>query len=165
MAEELHITGADKESIYKELLPQLKALLQNESDRIANMANFCGAYKEVFRVLWVGFYIVKESQTDPSTNELVLGPFQGPIACTRIQKGKGVCGAAWEIKKTICVGDVNSFPGHISCSALSKSEIVIPLFNNKKEIYAVLDIDSEQVNYFDAIDEKYLNEFFSSVQL
>ena len=151
MAEQIIINTSDKESIYKELMPQLRALLEGENDLIANMANFCGAYKEAFQILWVGFYLVKG-------NELVLGPYQGPIACTRIQKGKGVCGTSWKKKETIIVPDVDAFEGHISCSSLSKSEIVVPIFNEKKEVIAVLDIDSSNLNCFNHTDQNFLEE-------
>ncbi|MBK9283927.1 MAG: GAF domain-containing protein [Sphingobacteriaceae bacterium] len=155
MAEQIIILAKDKESKYKELVPQMKLLLSGESDLTANLANFTAAYKEVFNHLWVGFYIVKN-------NELVLGPFQGPIACTRIQLGRGVCGTAWKLKKTMLVRDVNTFEGHITCSALSKSEIVIPVLKNN-EVVAVLDIDSEYLNAFDETDEKYLSELIKSI--
>src|SRR5271154_3879411 len=120
MAEELVIIKGTKEEQYVELIPQIAALIENEPDLIANLANICASLKQQFDWLWIGFYLVKE-------NELVLGPFQGPIACTRIKKGRGVCGLAWEQMKTIIVQDVNSFPGHIACSSDSKSEIVIPI--------------------------------------
>jgi len=157
LAEQIIINTSDKESIYKELMPQLRALLEGEYDLIANMANFCGAYKEAFHILWVGFYVVKG-------NELVLGPYQGPIACTRIQKGKGVCGTSWKKKETIIVPDVDAFEGHISCSSLSKSEIVVPLFNKKKEVIAVLDIDSSEMNTFDTTDQKFLEEMVQLIR-
>lgn len=160
MAEQIHIHSSDKESIYRELIPQLRSLLDGESDLIANMANFCGAYKEAFDVLWIGFYLVKGQ-------ELVLGPYQGPIACTRIQKGKGVCGKSWERKETIIVEDVEKFDGHITCSALSKSEIVVPIFNNNNnnnEVLAVLDIDSSELNSFDKTDQKYLEEMIQFIR-
>lgn len=150
MAEELSITQGTKEEKYQALLPQIKALLTGEEDRIANMANFCAALKQEFNFFWIGFYLVKEDQ-------LVLGPFQGSIACTRIQKGKGVCGTAWEQNQTIVVEDVDAFPGHISCSSLSRSEIVVPVRSSGKVI-AVLDIDSDQLADFDATDQLYLNE-------
>lgn len=150
MSENLSISNGSKAEKYQELVPQLKALLIGEKDEIANLANFVAALKETFRFFWVGFYLVKE-------NELVLGPFQGPIACTRIKKGKGVCGTSWEQGKAILVPDVDQFPGHIACSSLSKSEIVIPLIKNQKVI-GVLDVDSDQLNDFDEVDEKYLTE-------
>lgn len=150
MSENLSISKGGKAEKYQELIPQLKALLGAENDQIANLANFAAALKETFGFFWVGFYLVKE-------NELVLGPFQGPIACTRIKKGKGVCGTSWEQGKTILVPDVDQFPGHIACSSLSKSEIVVPIIKNK-EVTGVLDVDSDQINDFDEVDEKYLNE-------
>ncbi len=151
MAETIHISGVTKKEKYEELLPQLKALTEGETDLIANMANVCAALKTTFGFLWVGFYLVKG-------DELVLGPFQGPIACTRIKKGKGVCGTAWEQAKILVVDDVNRFPGHIACSVLSKSEIVVPVYNNKKEIIAVLDIDSDELAAFDEVDAGFLEE-------
>ena len=150
MSENLYVSNGSKAEKYQELVPQLKALLIGEKDEIANLANFVAALKETFGFFWVGFYLVKE-------NELVLGPFQGPIACTRIKKGKGVCGTSWEQGKAILVPDVDQFPGHIACSSLSKSEIVVPLIKNQKVI-GVLDVDSDQLNDFDEVDEKYLTE-------
>jgi GAF domain-containing protein len=150
MSENLSISNGSKAEKYQELVPQLKALLIGEKDEIANLANFAAALKETFGFFWVGFYLVKE-------NELVLGPFQGPIACTRIKKGKGVCGTSWEQGKAILVPDVDQFPGHIACSSLSKSEIVVPLIKNQ-EVIGVLDVDSNQLNDFDEVDEKYLTE-------
>jgi GAF domain-containing protein len=150
MAEELvQITGS-KEAQYLSLLPQIKALIGDETDVVANYANIAAALKTTFNFFWVGFYCVKN-------NELVLGPFQGPIACTRIRLGKGVCGTAWEQKSTILVPDVDLFPGHIACSGDSKSEIVIPLIKNN-EVFAVLDVDSNVLNDFDEIDKQYLTE-------
>jgi len=151
MAEELHIHAQTKEGKYQELLPQVKALLEGEKDLIANMANVAAALKSAMGFFWVGFYLVKE-------NELVLGPFQGSVACTRIAKGKGVCGTAWEKQKTLVVEDVDKFPGHIACSSLSKSEIVIPVYGKNKEIIAVLDVDSDELSAFDAMDAKYLEQ-------
>lgn len=151
MAEELIIDkNASKTDLYESLYPQIQALVSGENDFIANMANIAAALKEVFNFLWVGFYIVKN-------DELVLGPFQGPIACTRISLGKGVCGTSWKESETIIVPDVEQFPGHIACSSASKSEIVIPIFHEDKVI-AVLDVDSEHLNHFDEIDEKYLTK-------
>jgi L-methionine (R)-S-oxide reductase len=158
MAEDLKISGGSKEEKYKELLPQVKALVQGEDDIIANLANVCAALKTAMGFFWVGFYFVKNDQ-------LVLGPFQGPVACTRIAKGKGVCGSAWEQEKTIIVDDVNKFPGHIACSSLSKSEIVIPVFDNTKKVTAVLDVDSDALNSFDGVDEKYLREIILTLDL
>jgi len=144
------IPSANKADKYRALLPQIKALIQGESDLYANMANTAAALKQTFQFFWVGFYVVKEE-------ELVLGPFQGPVACTRIAKGKGVCGRAWEERKTYIVDDVNAFPGHIACSADSKSEVVVPVVLNQK-IIAVLDIDSDQLASFDDTDRKALEE-------
>lgn len=148
MAEDLQIVKGTKEEQYQVLLPQIKGLLEGEPDLIANLANICAALKEQFGWLWVGFYLVKKE-------ELVLGPFQGPVACTRIKKGRGVCGTSWAEAKTLIVPDVEKFPGHIACSSLSRSEIVLPLFNNN-EVMGVLDVDSELLNEFDQTDEKYL---------
>lgn len=152
MAEELIIpTNVEsKEERYKLLYPQICSLIEDEVDIIANLANVSAALKEVFDFLWVGFYLVKNEQ-------LVLGPFQGPIACTRISYGKGVCGSSWKQNKAIIVPDVNSFPGHIACSSLSQSEIVIPIVKSS-EVVAVLDVDSEHLNHFDEIDEKWLTK-------
>lgn len=150
MAEELVLAKGTREEQYQSLLPQIKALISGETDLIANMANMAAALKEQFNWLWVGFYIVKN-------NELVLGPFQGPIACTRIQKGKGVCGTCWEKAKTIIVEDVEQFAGHIACSSSSVSEIVVPVINNN-QVVAVLDIDSIEFASFDLTDKKYLEE-------
>lgn len=153
MAESLVLAKGNKAAVYASLLPQIKALVEGESDSVANMANVCAALKEAFGFFWVGFYMVKEEQ-------LVLGPFQGPIACTRIQFGKGVCGSAWEQGKTLIVPDVDAFPGHIACSSLSKSEIVVPLIQNNGVI-GVLDVDSDLLNDFDEVDESSLNELCS----
>ncbi|MCL1933621.1 MAG: GAF domain-containing protein [Candidatus Azobacteroides sp.] len=139
-----------KENIYQSLLPQIRELIKIEEDRIANLANIAAALKQTFKFFWVGFYIVKG-------NELVLGPFQGPPACTRIPLGKGVCGTAWKRQRTIIVPDVEQFPGHIACSSESKSEIVVPLFD-KGKIVGVLDVDSDRPSAFDEIDAKYLGE-------
>jgi GAF domain-containing protein len=158
MSEELTINiSLSKDEKYKELLPQLKGLLSGETNLIANMANVSAALKETFNFLWVGFYIVQQ-------NELVLGPFQGPIACTRIQKGKGVCGTSWEKSETIIVADVEKFEGHIACSSLSKSEIVVPIFNKNKEVTAILDVDSINLNTFDDIDANYLTKITALLQ-
>lgn len=139
-----------KDDKYKSLIPQLESLVSGEEDTIANYANISAALKMVFNFFWVGFYIVKKE-------ELVLGPFQGTIACTRIKYGKGVCGTAWKEKRIVIVEDVNLFPGHIACDAASQSEIVLPLFY-KDEVIAVLDIDSEHLNHFDEIDAQYLSK-------
>lgn len=151
MAEELIISTGDKGQRYQELIPQIQGLLSGEDDMIANMANMVAALQMTFNWLWVGFYIVRGEQ-------LVLGPFQGPIACTRINKGKGVCGSAWQSGEIQLIPDVEQFPGHIACSSLSKSEIVLPVRNNIGEIIAVLDVDSELLDQFDEIDAKYLAE-------
>lgn len=151
MAEDLNIKATTKEGKYTELYPQIKALVEGETDEIANMANICSALKFGMNFFWVGFYLVKG-------NELVLGPFQGPVACTRIKKGKGVCGASWEKNEIIIVDDVDKFPGHIACSSLSKSEIVLPLYNSKNEIIAVLDVDSDALASFDKTDELWLKK-------
>ncbi|MCV9388183.1 GAF domain-containing protein [Reichenbachiella ulvae] len=155
MAEELILQGTNKEEVYQSLIPQIKALVADESDWIANLANTSAALKEAFGFLWVGFYIVKEDQ-------LVLGPFQGPIACTRISKGKGVCGTAWAEAKTQVVVDVDQFPGHIACSSASRSEIVLPVIKDG-QVVAVLDIDSEQLGTFDEIDQKYLEDLLTAL--
>lgn len=151
MAEKLVIKAESKLDKYKELLPQLQAILVHESDMIANMANLCAALKEAFDWLWVGFYRVEH-------NELILGPFQGPLACTRIAYGVGVCGTAWKNGQALIVPDVKQFPGHIACSSLSKSEIVLPVFSKTKQIIAVLDIDSVNLAEFDLVDQEFLTK-------
>jgi len=150
MSEDLHVINGTKQEQYESLLPQIKAVVEGEPDLIANLANTCACLKEQFNWLWVGFYLVKG-------NELVLGPFQGPLACTRINKGKGVCGTSWAEKETIIVPDVNAFPGHIVCSSLSLSEIVVPVIRDG-EVVAVLDVDSENYNEYDETDKKYLEK-------
>ncbi|MBP5474296.1 MAG: GAF domain-containing protein [Bacteroidales bacterium] len=145
----------DKENRYEELLSKVEAVTFKETDYIANMANISALIKESFGFLWVGFYIVKD-------DELVLGPFQGPIACTRIKKGRGVCGTAWQNEETIVVPDVEKFPGHISCSSLSKSEIVVPIIRNDN-VFAVLDIDSENLDTFDDVDALYLKKIIDCI--
>lgn len=150
MAENINIIGESNIQKYTSLFPQLKALIGDEKDFIANLANVSAALKSTFDFFWVGFYLIKN-------NELVLGPFQGPIACTRISYGKGVCGKSWEENQTIIVPNVDEFPGHIACSSISKSEIVVPIFKNN-EIIGVLDVDSEKINNFDSIDQKYLEQ-------
>lgn len=152
MAENITISSAvtDKAARYEALIPQIKALVAGEPDFIANVANIMAALKQTMEFFWVGVYFVKNS-------ELVLGPFQGPVACTRIAFGKGVCGFSWQQKKVIVVDDVDLFPGHIACSSLSKSEIVLPVFKNEK-VEMVLDVDSDQLSFFDAVDEKYLGQ-------
>ena len=150
MAEDLSIIAGSKQEQYQSLFPQIKSLLDGEPDLIANLANITGALKEQFNWLWVGFYLVKN-------DELVLGPFQGPVACTRIKKGKGVCGTSWAKSQTLIVPDVEKFPGHIACSSLSRSEIVVPIIRNNKVI-GVLDVDSIEPDQFDNIDQDYLEQ-------
>lgn len=150
MAEEFNIVRGTKAEQYGALLPQLQALIAGEPDLIANMANISAVLKTQFDFFWVGFYLAK-------ADELVLGPFQGPVACTRIRKGKGVCGTAWERAETLLVPNVDTFPGHIACSAQSKSEIVVPVVKDG-EVIAVLDVDSEYLNQFDDTDRKYLEQ-------
>jgi GAF domain-containing protein len=157
MAEDLIIKKGTREEQYLELIPQIAALLQDEPDLIANLANICAALKQQFEWLWIGFYIVKG-------DELVLAPFQGPIACTRIKKGRGVCGTAWLQMKTIIVQNVDEFPGHITCSSLSKSEIVVPLFR-QGQVFGVLDIDHSEFASFDKTDELFLTEIISLLRL
>jgi GAF domain-containing protein len=149
MAEELTVKKGGKEEMYEALLPQIEGLLAGETDTIANMANVAAALKQTFDFFWTGFYVVKDGA-------LVLAPFQGPVACTRIGYGKGVCGTAWKEARTVIVPDVNEFPGHIACNAASKSEIVVPLIRADKKVVAVLDIDSNYYNSFDETDAKYL---------
>ena len=155
MAEDLHVIQGTKEEQYQSLIPQIKGLLEGEPDLIANLANVVAALKEQFKWFWVGFYIIKY-------NELVVGPFQGPVACTRIKKSKGVCGTCWAEAKTIIVEDVEKFTGHIACSSLSRSEIVVPIFKNN-EVIAVLDADSEYLNYFDETDKHYLEAIVKEI--
>ncbi len=151
MAEDLIITkSTDKLEQYQSLVPQIESLLYGEHDLVANQANICAALKEQFKWFWVGFYMVKGG-------ELVLGPFQGPVACTRIAKGKGVCGTAWEQAETLIVPDVEVFPGHIACSSISRSEIVVPIFH-RGQVIGVLDVDSEHLDQFDQADAKYLEQ-------
>ncbi|RLD23106.1 MAG: GAF domain-containing protein [Bacteroidetes bacterium] len=152
MAEELNIeTSASKEEKYSSLLPQIEALVQGEPNLIANLANVAAALKQTFNFFWVGFYLVED-------DSLVLGPFQGPIACTRIDLGKGVCGKAWSDKMTVLVPDVDQFPGHIACSSDSKSEIVVPGIDTKGNVQFVLDIDSNVLNDFNEVDQQYLEK-------
>lgn len=150
MSENLIIQGNNKQELYENLLPQIKSLVEGETDEIANMANVSACLKDTFNFWWVGFYRVID-------NELVLGPFQGPLACTRIRKGKGVCGTAWQETKTQIVPDVDAFPGHIACSSLTRSEIVVPIIKNG-EVVAVLDIDSEKLANFDEVDKENLEK-------
>lgn len=151
MAENLAVTGTTKVEKYESILPQISALIAGEENLIANLANVSAALKAVFGWFWVGFYLVDNDE------ELVLGPFQGPIACTRIRKGKGVCGTSWQNAECLIVDDVEKFPGHIACSAQSKSEIVIPLVKNDN-VFGVLDIDSDCLASFDESDKKYLEK-------
>lgn len=158
MAEALEVTGGSKEEKYQSLVPQIKSLIEGETDLIANMANVCAALKFGLNFFWVGFYLVKN-------NQLVLGPFQGPIACTRINIGKGVCGTSWKNNEIIIVDDVDQFPGHIACSSLSKSEIVLPIYDSNKQIVGVLDVDSDNYKTFDNIDSMYLNQILSYIKI
>jgi L-methionine (R)-S-oxide reductase len=162
MAEDLQIITGDKARQYQSLIPQIKGLLEGENDLVANMANIVAALKEQFGPqgsgswFWVGFYVVKN-------DELVLAPFQGPVACTRIKKGRGVCGSSWLQGKTLIVPDVEKFPGHIACSSLSKSEIVVPIIRNG-EVVAVLDVDSAEYDQFGLTDQQYLEEIVSLLE-
>ncbi len=151
MPESLLINAENKKEKYSQLLPQLKALIGEETDLVACMANISAALYSAMKFFWVGFYIVREDW-------LVLGPFQGPVACTRISKGRGVCGTAWEKQSVILVPDVNRFPGHIACSSESRSEIVLPVFDADRKVIAVLDVDSEQLNNFDEDDSFFLEK-------
>lgn len=155
MAEDLAIITGNKEEQYQSLIPQIKGILEGETDLVANMANVVAALKEQFGWFWVGFYVVKN-------NELVLAPFQGPVACTRIKKGRGVCGTSWAEAKTLIVPNVEKFPGHIACSSISKSEIVIPIIRNN-EVVAVLDVDADEYDQFDTIDQQYLEEIVTLI--
>ncbi len=157
MAESLILTGTTKKEKYESLIPQIKALVEGESDYIANVSNIMSALKHGMDWFWVGIYFVKQEQ-------LVLGPFQGPIACTRIAFGKGVCGASWKEKKTIIVEDVEQFPGHIACSSLSKSEIVLPAFDQNGNVTLVLDVDSEHLATFDETDKFYLEQVMRLIE-
>lgn len=157
MSEDLIINNnLSKEDRYKELLPQLQALVEGEVDVIANLSNLTAALKQAFNWWWVGFYLVKN-------NQLVLGPFQGPIACARINMGKGVCGTAWEKKETVIVDDVDQFPGHIACSAASRSEIVLPIIKNN-EVIMILDVDSEHLAHFNETDSVYLQKIVELIE-
>jgi len=157
VAEDLQIANGTKAEKYETLLPQVRALIEGETDCVANLANVAAALKETFDFFWVGFYLVKEEQ-------LVLGPFQGPVACTRIRRGRGVCGTAWTENKTLLVPDVEQFPGHIACSSLSRSEVVVPLRNAEGEVCGVLDIDSRELATFDEVDACYLEKLCSELQ-
>lgn len=156
MAEDLSISAGTLEEQYETLIPQITALLKGEPDLIANLANTVAALKEQFNWLWIGFYLVKG-------DELVLGPFQGPVACTRIRKGRGVCGASWQQAITLIVPDVEKFPGHIACSSQSRSEIVLPVIRNG-EVVAVLDVDSTNLDSFSTTDQRYLEHIISLIQ-
>ena len=151
MSENLTISGNSKAERYTSLFPQLIALTENETDFIANISNIVGALKQTFNFFWIGIYLVKK-------NQLVLGPFQGPIACTRIDFGKGVCGTSWEKKQIMLIPDVEKFPGHISCNSDSKSEIVIPVMNENGEVILIIDVDSNKRNDFDATDQHHLEK-------
>jgi GAF domain-containing protein len=155
MAEDLSISTGTKQEQYETLMPQIKGLLEGETDLVANLANVAAALKEQFGWFWVGFYLVKNEV-------LVLGPFQGPVACTRIKKGRGVCGSSWAQAQTLIVPDVEKFPGHIACSSLSKSEIVVPIIRNG-EVLGVLDVDSEELDQFDQQDQKYLEQIIELI--
>ncbi len=161
MSEDLSIIHGHKEEAYQSLLPQIKALIDGEPDLVANLANIAAALKQQFNWLWVGFYLVK-SFDSAQDDELVLGPFQGPIACTRIRYGKGVCGTSWQKSETLIVADVEKFPGHIACSSLSRSEIVVPIIRDNK-VAGVLDVDSEELDQFDETDNKYLEELVNAI--
>ena len=156
MAEDLKITAGSKHAQYEALIPQIESLISYETDLVANLANIVAALKEQFGWFWVGFYLVKGGA-------LVLAPFQGPVACTRIRKGKGVCGASWEQKKTLIVPDVDRFPGHIACSSLSKSEIVVPVIRND-EVVGVLDVDSDAYDQFDETDQQHLERIVELIR-
>lgn len=165
MAEDLEIITGNKAEQYQSLIPQIKGLLHGEPDLVANMANVVAALKEQFGWLWIGFYVVKSSVSNSmnGNEELVLAPFQGPVACTRISKGRGVCGSSWAEAKTLIVPDVEKFPGHIACSSLSRSEIVVPVIRNNK-VVAVLDVDSSELDKFDSTDQLYLEEIVSMIE-
>jgi len=155
MAEDLNIIAGNKTQQYESLIPQIRGLLDGETDLVANLANTVAALKEQFGWFWIGFYLVKQ-------DELVLGPFQGPVACTRIRRGRGVCGSSWAESKTLIVPDVEKFPGHIACSSLSKSEIVVPVIRNN-EVIGVLDVDSDAYDQFDETDQHYLEHILSLI--
>jgi len=150
MAEDLQLAEGSKTDQYRSLIPQMRALVEGETDRVANLANMAAALKQQFGWLWVGFYLVK-------AGELVVGPFQGPVACTRIKKGRGVCGTSWQEGRTLIVSDVEAFPGHIACSSLSRSEIVVPIFE-RGVVVGVLDADSAELNDFDEEARRWLEE-------
>ena len=156
MAEDLHIINGTKKEQYEALIPQIRGLLEGETDLVANLANVSAALKEQFHWWWIGFYLVKK-------DELVLGPFQGPVACTCIRKGRGVCGSSWEQARTLIVPDVEKFPGHIACSSASRSEIVVPLLHDG-EVWGVLDADSELLDHYDETDQHYLEMIVALLQ-
>ena len=162
MAEDLNIVSGSKQEKYISITAQIKALIDGEPDLTANLANISAALKEQFGWFWVGFYMVKENASN-GNSELVLGPFQGPVACTRIAKGRGVCGTSWAKEETIIVPDVEKFPGHIACSSASKSEIVVPLFNNTS-VVGVLDVDSDMLDQFDDTDKVYLEAIVALIK-
>jgi GAF domain-containing protein len=162
MAEDLNIVSGSKQEKYISITQQIEALITGEPDLTANLANIAAALKEQFGWFWVGFYMVKEN-TNTGNLELVLGPFQGPVACTRIAKGRGVCGTSWAKEETIVVADVEKFPGHIACSSASKSEIVVPIFNGTS-VVGVLDVDSDLLDQFDAVDQQYLEAIVALIQ-
>jgi GAF domain-containing protein len=162
MAEDLNIVSGSKQEKYISITQQIEALITGEPDLTANLANIAAALKEQFGWFWVGFYMVKEN-ANTGNSELVLGPFQGPIACTRIAKGRGVCGTSWAKEETIVVADVEKFPGHIACSSASKSEIVVPIFNGTS-VVGVLDVDSDLLDQFDAVDQQYLEAIVALIQ-
>jgi GAF domain-containing protein len=162
MAEDLNIVRGSKQEKYISITQQIDALITGEPDLTANLANIAAALKEQFGWFWVGFYMVKENANTGNT-ELVLGPFQGPVACTRIAKSRGVCGTSWASEKTIVVADVEKFPGHIACSSASKSEIVVPIFNGTS-VVGVLDVDSDMLDQFDAIDQQYLEAIVALIK-
>ncbi|XAL98075.1 GAF domain-containing protein [Phycisphaeraceae bacterium D3-23] len=159
MAESLALTpDLPRAERYRELLPQLRAMLEGETDTIANLANTAAALRQAFGFFWVGFYLVKPTPGATDDTQLVLGPFQGPIACTRIARGRGVCGSAWEQKQTLIVPDVNAFPGHIACASDSQSEIVVPMFDESGDVWAVLDVDSDRLDDFSEVDRDALEQ-------
>jgi L-methionine (R)-S-oxide reductase len=155
MSEDLTLSSGSRSERYASLLPQVRAIIEGEQDAVANLANIAAALKEQFGWLWIGFYMVKEG-------ELVVGPFQGPVACTRIRKGKGVCGTSWQEARTLIVPDVEAFPGHIACSSLSKSEIVVPIFRDGV-VVGVLDVDSVALNEFNEEDQRWLEELVKAI--
>ena len=156
---ELHIRHTDKAAVYEEILPQIESLIADENNLIANLANIAAVLKQAFGWLWVGFYLV-----DADRNNLVLAPFQGPLACTRIPYGRGVCGQAWAKGQTIVVADVNQHPDHIACSSLSQSEIVVPLLDTQQRCFGVLDADASEVAQFDDVDARYLGQLAQMIR-